>query len=199
MSKRTPPPIFTAYVGTNRHLLPKILSLYVPPGSVIADVTYGKGAFWKDVDLSLYRFLPSDLQDGIDFRQLPYREGEIDCLVIDPPYMHGGIGIKPSINDCYRNRNSSHESVIRLYAGGFLEAARVLKKGGIMLVKCQDETESGKQHLSHCEIAHLLEVLGFAILDLFVLVQQTVPAMRYPYQRSARKNHSYAIIAKFRR
>lgn len=57
-----------------------ILTLYVPPGSVIADVTYGKGAFWKDVDLSTYRFLPSDLSQGIDFRHLPYRDREIDCL-----------------------------------------------------------------------------------------------------------------------
>jgi predicted methyltransferase len=97
------------------------------------------------------------------------------------------------------NRNTSHESVIRLYAGGFLEAARVLKQGGILIVKAQDEIESGRQRLSHCEIIRLLELIGFAVIDLFVLVQQTIPAMRHQYQRSARKNHSYAIIAKFRR
>lgn len=191
--------ITTAYLGMNRHLVPKILALYVPRGSVVADVTYGKGAFWKDVDLSLYRFLPSDLAEGTDFRQLPYRDGEIDCLVIDPPYMHGGATVKTSINNCYRNRNNSHESIIRLYAAGFLEAARVLRKDGIIVVKCQDEIEGGRQRLSHCEIIRLLEILGFVIVDLFVLVQRSVPTMRHAYQRSARKNHSYAILAKFRR
>jgi hypothetical protein len=120
-------------------------------------------------------------------------------VVLDPPYMHGGATIKKSINQCYRNRNDSHESVIRLYAAGIIEAARVLKKGGKIIVKSQDEIESGKQRLSHCEIITLLELLGFAIIDLFVLVQSALPAMRDKHQRSARKNHSYAIVAKFRR
>jgi hypothetical protein len=34
-------PILPAYKGTNADLLPKILRLYLPEGSVVADVTYG--------------------------------------------------------------------------------------------------------------------------------------------------------------
>ena len=41
--------VFSAYEGSNELIFPKILSLYVPPGSVVADVTYGKGVFWKGV------------------------------------------------------------------------------------------------------------------------------------------------------
>jgi hypothetical protein len=189
----------TAYVGANRDLIPKIMEMYVPRGSRVADVTFGKGAFWKDCDLAAYEFTGTDLVTGTDFRDLPYADGEIDCLILDPPYMHGGSSIKESINKCYRNNNASHESVIRLYAAGIIEAARVLKKGGTIIVKTQDEIESGRQRLSHCEIIGLLEVLGFVVLDLFVLVQRTLPAMRSAYQKSARKNHSYAIVAKLRR
>lgn len=36
--------VLTATTGTNADLLPKIFRLYVPEGSRVADVTYGKGS-----------------------------------------------------------------------------------------------------------------------------------------------------------
>lgn len=196
--------ILTAYTGTNADLLPIIFSLYVEPNSIIADVTFGRGVFWKNINESEYNILKFDLAGlngaaAANFANLPIENSFLDCLIIDPPYMHGGETIKHSINKCYRNANTSHESVVRLYAGGLLEAARVLKKKGKIIIKCQDEIESGKQRFSHIEIIKLLELFGFAVLDLFVLVQQTKPAMRNNYQKTARKNHSYAIVAEFRR
>lgn len=80
-----------------------------------------------------------------------------------------------------------------------LEAARILKKSGLIWVKTQDEIESGKQRMSHCEIMELLKLFGFDIQDLFVLLSNNTPTMREKYQKSARKNHSYLIIGKFRR
>jgi tRNA G10 N-methylase Trm11 len=192
-------PTLTAITGTNADLLPQILGLYVPEGSVVADATYGKGVFWRHVDTSKYDLRPTDLMTGVDFRRMPYEDASLDALVLDPPYMHGGTGIKNIINDCYQNNNTSHESVLRLYAGGLLEAARALRQNGILILKCQDEIESGKQRLSHVELVALLQFLGFEIVDMFVLVQSTIPAMRETYQKHARKNHSYAIVAKFRR
>jgi hypothetical protein len=192
-------PILTATTGTNADQFPDILKMYVEEGSVVADVTYGKGVFWRNVDVSKYTLLASDLQDGINFCDLPYANESVDTLVLDPPYMHGGATIKKSINDCYKNQNTSHESVVRLYAGGILEATRVLKKKGRIVVKTQDEIESGRQRHTHIEIINMLEMFGFRVLDTFVLVQPTIPAMREKYQLSARKNHSYAIVAEFRR
>jgi DNA modification methylase len=113
--------------------------------------------------------------------------------------MHGGQTVLDSLKNQYHNDNGSHESVIRLYAGGILEAARVLKQGGKIIVKCQDETESGKQRLSHVELIQILTLFGFEILDLFVLVQATTPCLQVKEQKTARKNHSYALIGKYRR
>ena len=192
-------PIVTATSDGNSLTLANILNLYVTKGSVIADVTYGKGVFWRDIDESDYDLRPTDLASGVDFCDLPYMDSELDALVLDPPYMHGGKTVKKSINDCYKNQNTSHESVIRLYAGGILEASRCLKKGGIIIIKSQDEIESGKQRFSHLEIMHCLEMFGFSILDLFVVVQKSIPAMREKYQKTARKNHSYFIVGRFRR
>jgi len=161
----------TARVGNNADLLVDCVKMYANFGDVIVDVTYGKGVFWQKIDLSLYDFKGTDLEGGVDFKNLPYGDASVDLLVLDPPYMHGGATIKASINDCYRNQNTSHASVIRLYAGGILEAARVLKKKGRIFVKCQDEIESGKQRWSHLELMSILESFGFCALDLFVLQQ----------------------------
>jgi DNA modification methylase len=192
-------PVLTGHIGTNADLFAAIMSLHASEGSVVADVTYGRGVFWKNIPDGLYTLLKSDIQDGVDFSDLPYEDSSIDILVLDPPYMHGGLTVKESINKCYKNQNTSHESVVRLYAYGILEAARVLKKGGKIIVKTQDEIESGRQKHTHIELTQMLEMFGFRILDTFVLIQETTPAMREKYQLSARKNHSFALVAKFSR
>ena len=191
--------VLTSHRGKNSDLIKIAADFYIDDGMSVADVTYGKGAFWSGIDTSRFKFFPSDLQTGIDFTRLPYDNQSMDVLILDPPYMHGGQTIKQSINSCYRNQNTSHESVIRLYTGGILEAARVLKKGGQLWIKCQDEIESGKQRLSSHELKTICEILGFEIKDLFILTQPSVPAMREKYQKTARKNHSYLFITKFRR
>jgi hypothetical protein len=74
----------------------------------------------------------------------------------------------------------------------------VLKKRGKLFVKCQDETLSGRQHFSHIELISLLEMLGFKILDLFILTVSGTPCMRHDYQITARKNHSYLVVGELR-
>ena len=191
--------VLTAHTGNNADLFPQILALYVPEGSIIADVTYGRGAFWKQVEKSKYDLRPSDLLTGVDFRDLPYGDASIDTLVLDPGYVHGGQTMLPSLRAQYRNNNTSHESVIRLFASGLVEAARVLKKGGVIILKSQDEIESGKQRFTHVELIHLLGMFGFEAIDKFVLVQNGTPAMRHDYQIHARKNHSYFLVGRLRR
>ena len=190
--------ILTAKKGNNDDLFRDVLEMYVQEGSIIADVTYGRGVFWKQVDTSKYDLRTTDLMDGVDFSNLPYTSRSIDCVVLDPPYMHGGKTVKKSINDCYKNANESHADVMRLYGRGIIEAARVLKKKGVIIIKIQDEIESGKQKLGHVEVLNMLEIFGYLVLDLFVLVQKTMPAMRLDYQKTARKNHSYFLVARFR-
>jgi len=138
----------------------------------------------------------------VDFRNLPYVDGSIDTLVIDPPYVHTGRTFHAGLNRRYNNASTpgDHDSIIRLYAAGLLEAARVLKpKTGMLLVKCQDEIQSGKQRFSHAEIITLLELFGYEVVDLFVLQQTHTPIMREKYQLHARKNHSYFLVGRFKK
>jgi len=198
--------VFSAYADGNDHVFPKILELYAVGGSVIADVTYGKGVFWRKVPSGKYRVLATDIQDGIDCRDLPYEDGEIDCVVFDPPYMHtpGGTAHNAHIafekhyrNNQTGNRTKSkyHEAVLELYRDGGIEAHRVLRNRGIMIVKCQDEVCSNRQRFTHVEIMQAYEEIGFVAEDLFVVMRKNRPGVsRAVKQVHARKNHSYFLV-----
>lgn len=196
--------IFSARTGSNDEVLPSVLSLYVEPGSIVADVTYGKGVFWRRVPKDAYRLLPTDLMDGIDSRNLPYEDSAIDCIVFDPPYMHtpGGTAHQNHQNyeSYYQNNQSDsskkyHEAVLDLYITSAHEAWRVLKKGGVYIVKCQDEVCANRQRLTHVEIINALTDHGFVIEDLFVVVRNGKPGVsRMLRQAHARKNHSYFLV-----
>ncbi len=218
--------IHTAWIGENSDLFPQILSLHVPKGAVIADVTYGNGTFWKGIPLGHYKILASDIsnkekdqpvlpfirvRNGVDCRHLPYDDDSIDCVVLDPPYMEGffrrsvdhmaGSGTHDSFRQAYSHGAQTlegpkwHDAVIDLYLRAGREAHRVLKKDGILIVKCQDEVSANKQRLTHVEIISGYESLGFYSRDLFVLVRRNKPAVsRIIRQEHARKNHSYFLV-----
>jgi hypothetical protein len=100
----------------------------------------------------------------------------------------------------YKNNKASsekkyHEGVLDLYFSAAKEAWRVLRDGGIYIVKCQDEVCSNRQRLTHVEIIYELEQDGFVTEDLFVVVRNGKPGVsRMLVQAHARKNHSYFIV-----
>jgi tRNA G10 N-methylase Trm11 len=203
--------IFSAYVGNNDEIFPKILELYVPKGSTVADVTYGKGVFWRRISKSDYILKASDIETGIDCRKLPYEKESIDCVVLDPPYMEGlfrgnfnhlaGSGSHVAFRQHYSNGKPTnegpkwHDAVLDLYFRAGEEAHRVLRKTGILIVKCQDEVSANKQNLTHVQIINKYEQLGFQTEDLFVVIRTNRPSVsRILKQRHARKNHSYFLV-----
>ncbi len=196
--------VFSSYMGTNDEVFPLILSLYVEPGSTVADVTYGKGVFWRRVPKDSYNLIASDISTGTDCRELPYESNSIDCIVFDPPYMHtpGGSAHKNHQNyeGYYKNNvvNSDkkyHEAVLDLYFNAAQEAWRALRNGGIYIVKCQDEVCANRQRLTHIELINELQKYGFITEDLFVIVRTGKPGVsRLLTQAHARKNHSYFIV-----
>ena len=130
----------------------------------------------------------------VDFCDLPYTDCSGDILVLDPPYM-AGKQTHANLAEAYNNQNENHNAVLRLYLGGILEAYRVLKYGGRIFVKCQDESSGGKQHWTHCEVMDIMTMTGFDIVDMFVLVNETGKLMAgHAHQTTARKNHSYWLI-----
>jgi tRNA G10 N-methylase Trm11 len=188
----------TSIIGKNEDLIPVVLNLYAKDDFKIADVTYGNGNFWKKVDTDKYDLYPSDLKSGIDFRHLPYVDETFDMVVIDPPYMHGSSApIIDTLDSTYRNNERGGwgtNFVYSLYKDGITEAKRVLNKNGILLIKCQDQVESGKNNFDHIVIYNMAMELNFLAEDLFVLTRIGQPMMRHSYQLHARKNHSYLWV-----
>lgn len=196
--------VLTAKVGTNADLFPNILRLYAGTGDRIADVTYGKGVFWKNVDLALYDCFFTDLAEdagvpaigGVDMTNLPYDNKSIDMVVIDPPYRPRTARLRTDFNrdldDRYRLGRDlkTQVQVLNLYRAGMVEAERVLVDGGILVVKCQDAVESGRQCWMHIDIFSIAASLGFFGEDLFVLVT-TISVTDRRRQQHARKNHSF--------
>lgn len=204
--------LVSAHVGGNAEIFPRILELHVPKGSRVADITWGQGVFWKNVPPNDYDVVGSDLKTGVDCRKLPYKAEEFDCVVFDPPYMEGffrksrghlgGTGTHSAFRNAYSNGEATtengpkwHAAVVDLYVKGGQEAARILKRNGIFIVKCQDEVSANRQWLTHVEIINAYEKLGFYARDLFVVVRQNQPGVsRLIKQVHARKNHSYFLV-----
>lgn len=196
--------VFSAHMGTNDEVFPFVLSLYVEPGSTVADVTYGKGVFWRKIPHDAYKLLPSDLTSGVDCRNLPYQDSSVSCVVFDPPYMHtpGGTAHVGHQNyeGYYKNNlaiseKKYHEAVLDLYFAAAREAWRVLRHGGAYIVKCQDEVCANQQRLTHVELINELQGYGFIVEDLFVVLRNGKPGVsRLLTQAHARKNHSYFLV-----
>lgn len=204
--------IVSASVGGNADVFPSILDLHVPKGATIADVTYGKGVFWRRVAVDDYVVLTSDIQDGVDCRALPYGDESLDAVVLDPPYMEGlfrrktghmaGNGTHEAFRRHYSDGRATngdgpkwHDAVLDLYYRSGDEAHRVLRLGGVFIVKCQDEVSANRQRLTHVELIERFQGKDFYCRDLFVVVRPNRPAVsRVKKQVHARKNHSYFLV-----
>ena len=203
--------ICSAITGQNETLFPQVLALHVQDGALVADVTYGKGVFWKKVPEDKYQVLPTDISMGVDCRDLPYTDESIDCVVLDPPYMEGLFRPKKdsmagngnyaafrknySNSDTYHGEPKYHDAVLDLYFSAGREALRVLKPKGVFIVKCQDQVSANIQNLTHVSLINEYARYGFYAKDLFVLVRANRPSVsRILKQVHARKNHSYFLV-----
>ena len=213
--------IVSAHQAQNNIVFPKVLELHTETGSRVADVTYGKGVFWKEVPETAYDLHGTDLDpnksltgESVDCRDLPYDDNSMDVVVLDPPYaegffrknkemLAGGDGSHSQFRENYSNGevldtkgSKYHEAVINLYCAAGEEAQRVLKSDGTLIVKTQDEVSANTNELTHVQIINFYEAkLGMYTKDLFVTVRSNVPAVsNVQNQVHARKNHSYFLI-----
>lgn len=198
-----------SHAESNKKMFGRILGLYANFGATIADVTYGKGTFWSDVNTNDYDLRATDLAvDGIDATHLPYADGSLDMVVFDPPYRYverkttaGHTDAQYRLTETLRTHDARPkrdgiDGVIDLYCDGIAEAARVLRHGGIAVVKCQDTAGDGKQRWVHVEVMAACERSGLTVVDLAIVITKMPPPTRWKFQRTLRKAHSYFVIAR---
>lgn len=187
---------------TNGHLIQTVARDlgYISADDIVLDVTYGRGNWW-----TLWRpeqLLTHDLAiDGVDFRRLPERTGSIDVVAYDPPYIPLG-GTSNADVGVFRDRFGLEGApkrrleLSRLILDGFQECCRVVRPGGIVLVKCQP-FQTGK-HFCHMPaiVIGYAEDLGVRLIDELVHRRGTGPSSAERFHH-ARQNRSHLLV--FRR
>ena len=144
--------VVSAYQADNASVFPGVLKLHVPMGAVVADITYGKGVFWKNVPRDHYTVLASDLKIGLNWNNLPYEDDSVDAIVFDPPYMEGlyrsssealaGSGTHVAFQDAYSNSATQKKTAKRKYHDAVLESYLSVLPGVKRILKCGGEIYS---------------------------------------------------------
>jgi len=191
-------PVEALIRGGNADLIKQVAHLYAAdPSLQIADVTFGRGAFWKKTPH--LNVTGSDLltvpDRPYDFRDLPYDDASFDIVVLDPPYLSSrGAHFT---DERYRNAETTkgllYEDIRRLYRLGIIEAARVARCQ--VWVKCKDQVSGQRQRWLHHHILTDAEEIGLVGRDLFILdATSRVPNGRWDIQHHARKPHSFLWV-----
>lgn len=188
-----------SYSDNQKDILEAILTMYVGSSTFDCDLTFGGGNFYKNLPMPKFIYdIRHELHDvrPIDEAGL-LPESSMGSVVIDPPF---NIRIK---------KEGEHKSVIHKRYSSFGSeqelkdtyhelmqlAYRILKSGGIFVVKTQDTSFNRKQIWTHTLVERYAQDLGFELEDLFIKTQDHVmliPTLRQ--QVHARKYHSYFYV-----
>jgi len=169
-----------------------------------ADVSYGNGKFYGEIEQPVFKGDISPQVDGVtkcSSVDLPVNDGEFKSLVFDPPFL------------TYVKQAREHNSIMAKRFGGYwrydeleehyrktlIEAHRVLSKKGIMIFKCQDIIHNHKMHCTHMNVMEWSKGL-FRLKDLFILPAKNRMPMpekegdKKRVQKHARIFHSYFMV-----
>ena len=179
-------------------IIASIMSLYCPAGFDL-DPTYSKGVFYKKIPEPKLKYdLEPQIDDVLraDCRKLPLSNNSLASIMFDPPFVGGSRKDgKPGI---IKERFGYYKTVPilwKFYRDAMDEFYRLLKPSGILVFKCQDTVECGKQYMSHVEITNYAYKIGFYPLDLFVLTAKNrLISPNQRQQQHSRKYHSYFLV-----
>jgi len=180
-------------------IIKNIVYLYLNNEPIELDPTYSKGIFYNGIVRPKYKYDIEPQCEGVlqsDCRSLPLDASTISSIMFDPPFICGiPREAKPGIIKARFGFYKNVPELWRFYAGSLKEFYRILKSGGVLIVKCQDTVDSSKQYLSHIFLVNEASRLGFYARDLFVYaVKDRIIDPNIKRQQHARKFHSYFLV-----
>ena len=184
-----------------QELLKALIDIHLDGKDIECDPMYFKGNFYKDgVNPPKYKFDLNPQVEGVkkhDAAFLPFENSSLDSIILDPPFL---FGIHGKTKDYYSSKKytifQDERDMRTTYWAIIQEAGRVLKKGGTLIFKCQDYTDS-KTTITHCYVYHIAtEIEGFYAKDLAILVKPNKITNPNTRQRHLRKIHTYFWVFK---
>lgn len=123
--------------GSSAAVLADLLHVLLPDARTVLDATYGSGRFWDgSTGLAVIGMdLNPDRAPHVrgDFTRLPFRDGSVDAVIFDPPYVTDA-----GVRSIMRARFGAFEGVAELRAAveaGTREAWRVARIGIVVKVQ----------------------------------------------------------------
>lgn len=171
---------------------------YLKDEWTVLDPTFGRGVWWKRWQPNLL-IAHDQAIDGTDFRSLAYPDGFFDAVAYDPPYVCKGgraTTTMPEFQERYgmTDAPSSPAELQALINDGLTEMRRVVRVGGMVLVKCQDYVSSGRLWPgTHLTLTHAL-TLGFHLIDRLEHIGSPRPQPGGRRQVHARRNLSTLFV-----
>lgn len=175
-------------------LLMAISTLYLNGETFHLDPCFNKGYFYNKLgrpefigDIKpLYKWCPK-----MDVTKLPHTMWNLKSAVFDPPFLVGtGMMVK---------RYGGFPTVTAMFA--FFQKALdnfifAIRRGGILVIKCQDASIGGQNYFSHIYIAGIARETGFELIDIMILVNKQRYRNKEKISRMATKEHCYFLIFK---
>jgi len=184
-------------------LLQRVIKLYIPEGRFGWDSTYGKGGFYRSGVIPTPAFR-SDLSPRADYDST--FPAQWDCrhhlpggiplqasIIFDPPFLHA-CG-KESVMGKQFGSYKSQVDLRAMYYASMNNFYSTLQPNGILIFKCQDTVEAGKQQMTHCYVWQMALHIGFIIEDLFILTtKKCMVGWNHHNQKHSRKLCCYFWI-----
>lgn len=188
---------------------------YIDPSfdAFTLDPTYGSGRFWKKWQPSkliksdinnrdkLGNFLPNVIAS--DFTEMPWCDEAFDTVVFDPPYKLNGTpsgGGPASSDEGYGvGQKATTAGRMALIYDGLDECTRVLKPGGHLLVKCQDQVVSGRVVWQAIKFVNWVEGSGREEIRLVDMLHLPGVRKQPPGRRQVHAHSNYSTLLVFQR
>ena len=212
---------------TNAQMIADVHRLgYLKDEDKVLDPTFGLGAWWRvwrpeqlvvqnwhdEGPMSAYAAtliadepIPEAWDAGWDFRHMWYRDQCFDAVAFDPPYVSVGGRSTSGINGMHAAYGMdgaplTPQGVQDDINAGLVECFRVVKKCGIVLVKCQSYVTSGKLYPGTFNTwMWAVHHTGFQLVDHLTHVSGPRPQPDRPQQHARRNSSDLLVLRRPRR
>lgn len=179
------------------------LSYLHTDGKFDLDATFGNGSFYRNEDeWPTYRFDIDESLENCEYANsssIPLPDECVSSIIFDPPFLtyikNGRTGNGKMIMARRFGGYWRYDELADHYKSSLTEFNRLLRRKGVVVVKCQDIIHNHRLHPTHIYLTEWANEAGFRLKDLFILgAKHRLPRQGKFTQRHARVYHSYFMV-----